>query len=175
MEDVMTWRHVRKMAVPLLGLVAALALATSARAGGWAVVVLDTASAGTLGDVVPPGVPVTVGFTVLQHGRTPMTDLTPQLILTRDGGGVPITISATPEGEPGHYRATVTLPEAGLWQWRIEAFGMPNVMAPITVANAPARGLRAMPLVLLVIGLLACIGLLGLRRRSGRGPAPATQ
>jgi hypothetical protein len=47
--------------------VAAAAFAAPARAGGWAVTTLDP-----LPSAPAAGVPVVVGFTIRQHGRTPV-------------------------------------------------------------------------------------------------------
>ncbi|NTU85661.1 MAG: hypothetical protein HGA45_41055 [Chloroflexales bacterium] len=172
----MSWSFTRKIGAALLGALAALAVVASAQAGGWSVAVLDAQSAAAVGGVVQPGVPVEIGFTVVQHGIRPLSDLTPQITLTREAGGAPLTVSAVAHGEPGHYLATVTLPDPGVWRWEINAFGPPSVMAPITVAAAPARG-PAIPIPALVVTTLAAvaIGLLGLRIWSGRRSAAVPQ
>jgi hypothetical protein len=164
----------------LAGLLLALGLAGVAGAGGWSVVVLDRESALIGVDrPVEAGAPFTVGFTVLQHGKTPVDGLTPKLTLMSGSGG-PLTVFAEAEGGPGHYVATITLPEAGTWTWQIDAFGPIAAMAPITVAApapAPARVAPAPALALwgalaaLAIALLA-VALLALR---GRRPAAAAR
>jgi len=118
-------------------LVAALLLSflfvSNALAGGWAVISLDELPL----DVVA-GAPLTVGFTVLQHGRTPMTDLHPTITanLYKDAEFV---VDAEAQGKPGHYVATLTFPREGDWQWSIQAFTMDQPMPMLSVsASGPA-------------------------------------
>jgi hypothetical protein len=116
------------------GLVLLLSLftATPSFAGGWAVITLDELPAN-----VVAGEPLTIGFTVRQHGRTPMTGLAPTITATlyKDEQFV---VHATPEGEPGHYTATLTFPQEGEWSWSIQAFTMDQPMPVLTVAAAVA-------------------------------------
>lgn len=112
-------------------------------AGGWAVVTLDA-----LPTHVVAGEPLTVGFVVRQHGRTPMKDITPFIIARHVESGERVTSKALPEGAVGHYVATLTLPSGGVWQWVIndgfvtaDAFGLPDgqPMPELRVAGeAPA-------------------------------------
>lgn len=103
-----------------------------ASAGGWAVITLDTLPS----DVVA-GEPVKVGFTVLQHGKTPMSGLYPTITanLYKDAEFV---VNAEAEGAPGHYTATLNFPKEGEWQWSIQAFSMDQPMPTLSVA--PATG-----------------------------------
>jgi hypothetical protein len=114
-----------------LALLLSMILAAPVFAGGWAVITLDE-----LPSNVVAGEPLTVGFTVLQHGKTPMTDLSPTITanLYKEQEFV---VTAKPEGEPGHYTATLTFPKEGDWQWSIQAFTMDQTMPMLTVA-APA-------------------------------------
>ena len=158
-----------------LALLVSLLLAVPVLAGGWAVITLDEWPS----DVVA-GEPVTIGFTVLQHGKTPLAGLTPTITanLFKDQEFV---VSAEPEGKPGHYTATMTFPKEGEWQWSIQAFTMDQTMPiltvaataavaadPPTVTTAPAVSL-ASPVIfggvaLLVLGLACAV--IGLRRRN---------
>jgi len=99
-------------------------------AGGWAVITLDELPA----DIME-GEPLTIGFMVLQHGRTPMTDLYPTITakLYKDEEFV---VKAEPEGKPGHYIATLTFPKEGEWRWSIQAFTMDQTMPMLSVASA---------------------------------------
>ncbi|HJS18912.1 MAG TPA: FixH family protein, partial [Anaerolineales bacterium] len=99
-----------------LALLLSLLITLPALAGGWAVITLDE-----LPSNVVAGEPLTIGFTVLQHGKTPMTGLEPTITanLFKDEEFVVI---AEPEGKPGHYTATLTFPKEGDWQWSIQAF-----------------------------------------------------
>src|SRR5215216_7293776 len=117
----------------------ALVLVIPAFAGGWAVITLDELPLHVLA-----GEPLSVGFTVLQHGKTPMTDLHPTITanLYKD---VEFVAKAEAEGKPGHHVATLTFPKEGNWQWSIQAFTMDQSMPMLSVA-APAAESRNVPL-----------------------------
>ncbi|MBL8099207.1 MAG: c-type cytochrome [Anaerolineales bacterium] len=107
-------------------------------AGGWAVITLDELPT----DVVV-GEEFTVGFMVLQHGKTPMTDLSPIIIanLNKDSH---FKVIAKEEGKPGHYTATLTFPKEGEWNWTIEAFSMQQKM-PTLIVSAPSVAVVSEP------------------------------
>jgi hypothetical protein len=146
-------------------------------AGGWSVVTLDKTPA-----EVKAGTAFTIGFTVLQHGETPVDGLTPKITFTSATGDHK-TFTARGDGARGHYVADLTLPTAGAWAWEIEAFGPPSVMSPLQVLAAPAAApapaspavapALAMPTALpwggaaIVVIALAC-AVLFLRRRPAR-------
>lgn len=109
----------------------AFALSVPVLAGGWAVITLDALPTG-----VVAGEPFTVGFTVLQHGMTPMEDLDP--LITGRSGDEKVMAFARPEGEPGHYSATLTFPSEGDWEWSIQAFSMDQKMPALFVAASAA-------------------------------------
>src|SRR5262245_26765557 len=94
-----------------------LAFAIPVFAGGWAVITLDKLPTG-----VVAGDPLTVGFTVRQHGRTPLPGLAPTI--TAALNKEQFVVNAVADGEPGHYAATFTFPKEGEWQWSIQAFTM---------------------------------------------------
>jgi len=157
-----------------LTLLSALASAIPVFAGGWAVVTLDELPT----DVVA-GKPLRIGFTVLQHGRTPMTELEPT-ITAKSPYGEKLIFNAVTEGKPGHYAATITFPREGEWEWSIQAFTMDQPMPVLTVA-APTAASASQPVKtepvaaiispLLILRMLALgLGLIGLvvafRRRS---------
>ena len=60
-----------------LALLLSVVLAIPVFAGGWAVITLDEIPTG-----VVAGEPLTIGFTVLQHGKTPMEGLDPTITAT---------------------------------------------------------------------------------------------
>lgn len=101
-------------------------------AGGWAVITLDELPS----DVIA-GEPVTIGFTVFQHGRTPMTDLEPT-VTARLSNSKPITFFAVPGEKPGYYTASLTFPEEGNWEWSIQAFAMDQKMPALNVTSPGA-------------------------------------
>lgn len=115
-----------------LALALALILSVPVFAGGWAVITLDELPAG-----VVAGEPFNIGFTVLQHGRTPMPDLDPVIIAR--SGDEKVTVFVKEAGKPGHYSVDMTLPSAGEWDWTIQAFTMEQKMPALSVAASPAN------------------------------------
>jgi len=163
----------------LLGLaaVAALALAGTASAGGWA----------TAG-VVPPPENVTAGsnwdaqITILQHGRTPLAGVSPTLTLIGENGKR-VTFPAKPTDETGVYVASVKFPSAGSWSYEVydgftqyggaqtHTFGAVSVGA----ASGSSSG-SDFPTMQVTLGVLLALGLaialvVGMRRMRPR-PAP---
>jgi cytochrome c2 len=106
----------------------ALIWAVPVLAGGWAVITVDK-----LPVKVVAGEPISIGFTVLQHGRTPMAGLTPTITARLPGSTKAFIADAAAEGDIGHYTAKLTLPEPGAWDWSIQAFTMDQSMPPLTV------------------------------------------
>lgn len=119
-----------------LALISAFVLALPVFAGGWAVIVLDELPT----DVVA-GEPLTIGFTVLQHGRTPMDDLDPT-VTAKLSPGEKFVVKAEPGKKPGHYMATLIFPKEGNWNWSIQAFSMDQPMPVLSVAS-PANGVAS--------------------------------
>jgi hypothetical protein len=124
----------------VLPITAALAIASTAVAGGTATATLD-------GDPPEPsaGEPVVIGFTLLQHGVTPVSWPDAFVTATNQATGERITAAATAEGAEGHYVATMTFPTDGTWEWSIRTrdLEVETRFAPITVA-APG-GTRGAP------------------------------
>jgi hypothetical protein len=129
----------------LLALVLWLALAAGALAGGWAVITLDAPPG-----EIRAGQPWTVGFTVLQHGVTPVhgfadgTPVEPLLVARNLDAGRRVEVVGTPTEEVGHFTAEVTFPVEGEWTWTI----LPNPLAgdtafePLTVLPAAVAAPR---------------------------------
>ena len=134
-------------------IVALLALAAPALAGGWAVLTLDS-----LPREVRAGVSFQLGFMVRQHGRTPTNQdldgkpLKPVLTAIKQGGES-FRAEARQQGPTGHYVVDVTFPSDGVWEWRIAlptyyvqdspsgsnaAILAPLTVLPATSAPAPA-------------------------------------
>ncbi len=152
---------------------------TLSQAGGWAVVTLDQ-----LPKEVVAGKPLTISFTVRQHGRTLINGLKPKILATRTEPLDSVTIIARPlSDKTGHYEAALTLPTAGAWKWSIDAFGaFPQPMPTLNVlASAPAKNTSsdstrssvttsassisvsmpsALPLIVGLVGLLGTVALL---------------
>ena len=153
------------MRTVLAALTALLLLPAAAHAGGWA-------SAGVLNppEDVAAGEIWKAEIEILQHGRTPMTDLQPAVVVGRQ------RYAAAPvEGRPGVYVAEVVFPKAGRVHYRVDD-GFTNVEAHTFVATigerpAPAAG-GGFPWLPVTGAALAALALtLTLRRR--RSPVPA--
>ena len=99
-------------------------------------------------DTLPSGVmagqPITIGFTVLQHGKTPMADLYPTITATLSSVDT-FVVKAKPEGKVGHYTAILTFPKAGNWSWSIQAFTMDQAMPELSVAAPIAASTSQVP------------------------------
>jgi cytochrome c2 len=158
-----------------LALLFTLVFAFPAFAGGWAVITLDELPSNVLA-----GEPLTIGFTVLQHGRTPMSGLDPT-VTAKLTSTEEMVVHAEPKGEPGHYEATLTFPKEGNWEWSIQAFTMdqpmptlnvaaPNVVAanePVTKTESKPASITPLLLVRVLVFGLAIVGLiLAFQRKS---------
>ena len=150
-----------------IALLLSLVVAIPAFAGGWAVITLDE-----LPTNVVAGEPFTIGFTVLQHGRTPLNDLAPTITAALQNQEK-LTFRAEADSEPGHYTATLTFPKEGNWEWSIQAFTMDQPMPALSVsaakvasANAPVTEVESnslsLPSLLLFRALAFGVGLIGL-------------
>jgi hypothetical protein len=145
-----------------------LILATSALAGGWANAIMDTPP----DDPGGPNQPITIGFTLLQHGVTPVDWGTAKVVLTNQVTGQSVTVDAAPQGKVGHWVAEISVPADGTWTYAIR-HDLQIVMTgfePIVIGEAAAApaataaattGIAVQPAVLLAgafLGLLALAG-----------------
>jgi cytochrome c2 len=117
------------MAAPrtwIIGAIVGLGIAVARLdAGGWAVVTM-----GEVPDHMVEGRPVTVTYSVRQHG----VSLTPGLsghIEARSESGVIVKARASAGGEPGFYVATLTLPAPGTWTLTIVSGFLSSQSAPV--------------------------------------------
>ncbi|MBI4502005.1 MAG: c-type cytochrome [Gemmatimonadetes bacterium] len=118
---------------------AGLALPLMAAAyGGWAVITMDD-----LPEYVVAGRPVTLTFTVRQHGRTLLSGL--QAEVEARAGGNRLRVAAEPLTESGRYRATLTLPQAGEWTFTVHS-GFMNSRATLLPISAVEAGSRPVAL-----------------------------
>jgi hypothetical protein len=105
-------RALRMLTVVVLAVLAGLAVPDPARAGAWAVTILDP-----LPDDMKPGVPYTVGMWVLQHGSHPFEGALGQVSLTLESsGGVKATYPAVSLIEAAHYAVAIVGPPAGTYK-----------------------------------------------------------
>lgn len=110
---------------------------SSAMAGGWAVITVDE-----LPTAITVGQPISIGFTVRQHGQTLRSDLKPIVRFNRADAQEAFQVTAQRQGNDGHYVAEIKFPSAGQWDWQvdIEQFGMiTQPMPPLTVQAALAK------------------------------------
>lgn len=148
-----------------------------ANAGGFATTGLSSTP-----DGLRAGEAWKVELTILQHGRTPLSDLKPEVVLT-DADGNRTTFAARPTGRAGRYAATVRFPKAGQWRYTVYD-GFNNAVPatyPAVLIRSPDAGTTtvrrpdpvgppALPIVIagaLVLGAVA----LWLTRRRRQPPA----
>ena len=126
-----------RLAALLASLALALALGTPAAAGGWAVTTFDQ---------LPPefvaGQTYRLGYTIRQHGVTPIRVDRTEIVATPAVGGAAVSFVGRPEGPLGHYVADVTL-AAGSYSWRVtqqpfQAQDLGSLTVPAVPAAKPA-------------------------------------
>jgi hypothetical protein len=139
-----------------------LLLASTALAGGWANAIMDAPP----DDPGGPNQPITIGFTLLQHGVTPVEWGPTQVVLTNEASGETVTFDAQPQGAAGHWVAEVSVPANGTWTYLVRhdlEIGMTG-FNPITVggtaaAAGAASSLALQPALLMVGGFLALLAM----------------
>jgi hypothetical protein len=87
---------------------------TAVYAGGWSVITLEE-----FPDHAVAGQPLTLTFTVRQHGNKPQRGLKPTLQATLPGHPAVAAIGKATAGD-GEYSATLRLPVPGQWKIRID-------------------------------------------------------
>ena len=163
----------------VLATVAVTLVASSvASAGGWATVGLDPP--------LPPGTgsgePWDTNMTILQHGQTPLTGLTPTITITHDDTGESRQFVAKETEEPGVYAASVVFPEAGPWSIVADStFGDSKLTwGPVVIEPGPGSGTGVsgddfpmLPLLVVLGGLVvaAAAAVFGVRRQRRLHPA----
>src|SRR5688572_27411711 len=136
-----------------LTILLALMFTIPAFAGGWATLTLDEYPT----DVVA-GESFQIGFTILQHGVTPVTGITPIISGTLTGAKESISVMAAEEGENGHYVASLNFPKGGEESWKIDSFGM-QVMPSLSVAEPSVAQTDPSPVSNLPISSMLASGL----------------
>jgi len=132
----------RHAMLPVLAVLGTL----TTNAGGWAVITVEE-----LPNEMVVGQPVTLTYSVRQHGRTLMTGLNGSI--EAQSAGQTIREQAAPGNGVGQYNVTLTLPRPGTWTLTVRSGFGKNALTlmPIPVVNAgrtaqpPAaaeRGLR---------------------------------
>ena len=170
---------VRLVITALLAVLIVASATQTASAGGWAVASLDAVPAPAAGESTD------VGFTVLQHGETPVLDADVGIELVLADGSTQF-FAAVADGVPGHYVATVTFPETpGSYEWNARMgwfgsheLGSVEVAAPTASTDGSASSGSIWPdvrwLVLaasIVLGVIAVVDTVVTRRRRRTVPA----
>ncbi len=106
----------------------------AAHYGGWATVTVEN-----LPDHLVVGAPYNLTFSVRQHGRDLLPDLSPSVQLKSERGDVMAPAVAT--NRPGYYTATINVPAEGDWSATVES-GFHNSKLKLMPLAALPRGAR---------------------------------
>jgi hypothetical protein len=149
-------------------IIASLGLPAIASAGGWATVQLSSTP-----DGLKPGATWNVELTIMQHGRTPLSNVHPSVTIT--SAGVTRTFASEPAGRPGVHRVSVRFPAAGTWRYVVDdGFTARHSYPPVQIGVAAAGGGTAIAydrLALAALAGIAAAGLALLLPRRRRRPA----
>ncbi len=100
----------------VLGVVAvSLLMGGAAVAGGWAVTTLDP-----MPRLPVAGASTPIGFTIRQHGATPIAIDNTAIVIARLGGAERHVFRGRADGPVGHYVSDVRFPTSGAWNWQVE-------------------------------------------------------
>jgi mono/diheme cytochrome c family protein len=105
--------------------------------GGWAVITVDD-----LPRSLTIGQPVSIAFTVRQHGMKPLDGLKPTLVAASEDKTVrEVQTSAIASGPTGHYVANLVVPQRGRWTVTINSGFMASrvTLSPIPASAAGTR------------------------------------
>ena len=92
----------------------ALVVPASALGGGWATAGLSPPDGG-----VGAGDTWNAEVTILQHGMTPLSGVSPTVTIRNKANGASKTFAAKPTDEPGVYLAKVVFPSEGKWTYEV--------------------------------------------------------
>jgi hypothetical protein len=120
----------RRAITTLAAAALAVATASTALAGGWAVTSVDS-----MPDRFEAESTHTIEYTVLAHGKTPVDAGASHVMVRNSKAGESLRFGAVYLGD-GRYRVEMTLPVEGTWQWEVtHAYG-PQSLGAIEVAAA---------------------------------------
>ena len=161
----------------LFAVMALLAAASTALAGGWATVTAQNVP------VDPPaGEETTISFNMLQHGKTPVSWPKLNVLATDEVSGAVVAAKATASGPEGAYVVKITFPTAGDWTLSYSSpdlqmegtasvsvaasVAAPAVTTPATQATQ-AQAFDVMPVIAVLAALVVLgVGWLAMRGRS---------
>jgi hypothetical protein len=172
----------RRLLLAVVAVAALLvALGGPASAGGWAVTTLDPLPAGG----IAPGRPTAIGYTVRQHGITPVALADSALLVTLADGRV-LRFPGVPDASPGHHVAEVTLPIAGHFALAVDQgwfadedlghLDVGSAAAPVTpppTTGDSNGGVPVVPAVLTGVAVALLAAQIVSAVRSRRRPVPA--
>lgn len=113
--------------------------APAAIAGGWAITSMDE-----LPGEFRAGETYQLGYTILQHGKTPVDGAETEITVRNSTTGETLRFMGQADGKPGHYVAEVTFPSGGSWTWSVTqgAFAV-HELGELTVSAAPTAAVAA--------------------------------
>jgi hypothetical protein len=171
--------------LPAVLLGAGLVGAATVAAGGMAMVTVTDVPADP-----PAGEDVALGFTVMQHGETPVSWPTITVLATESSTGDVVRAPSKPEGPTGSYAATIVFPTEGRWTLTFESNDLymegsaamrvaPPLAAPVApIAPAATEGAPAsdfsLAIVALALSVILLVGGLSLRDRRVRSDEPVS-
>jgi hypothetical protein len=111
-----------------------LLAAPAALAGGWAVTTLDELPA-----TLQAGQTHAVGYTIRQHGQTPLVTSHSGIEIRNAATGARERFAGTADGPQGHYVAQMRFPAAGEREWTADQSPFqPQALGTITIVAAAA-------------------------------------
>jgi hypothetical protein len=152
-------RHRALFLAGLTSILLTAVMSATALAGGWASAVMDAPPDGP----VRPDEPVTVGFTLLQHGETPVDWGETRLAAINDTTGQEVVVDARLQGSAGHWAATIRLPDGGTWRYEVrhELLITPVGFVPVSViasgTDVPTTTGPVQPALVAAIALLVAL------------------
>jgi hypothetical protein len=161
--------------IVLVAVVAGLATAGTASAGGFAQIGVAPLPTG-----IESGESWSPNVTILQHGRTPLAGVTPTVTITHRETGVSKSFVGSPADENGVSRARVVFSQAGDWDVLVETdwWGEGRLtFGPVTIEDGPTAvpTTDSFPTVPVLVGVLVlallALATLGARRRWRPMPA----
>jgi hypothetical protein len=129
----------RLTAIGLLSAGLLIMAAPAATAGGWAITSMDE-----LPGEFQAGETYQLGYTILQHGKTPVDGAETDITARNPATGETLRFVGQADGQPGHYVAEVTFPEGGSWTWSVTQgdFAV-HELGDLLVAAAPVEAVAA--------------------------------
>ena len=164
----------KRLLIPLA--LVALAVPSSALAGGWATAGLSPPDGG-----VGAGDTWNAEVKILQHGETPLSGVSPTVTIRNMSTGDAKTFSAKPTDRAGIYTARVVFPSEGKWSYEVyDGFtqyggAKTHTFGAVDIGTGGGGSLPFFAIIGVGALMLAAIALIYLlaRRVRVRTPAPA--